>query len=107
MRLKTIPEAARELGWDIQRFRRRVQSGGVPRYVLGGRTLVDVDEAARILGRETGSISLQDASALTGLAETILRRAAQAGEIPSIRVGRGIRFVPAELLAAIEETRQE
>ena len=79
MRLKTIPEAARELGWDIQRFRRRVQSGGVPRYVLGGRTLVDVDEAARILDKETGSISVQDASALTGLSETILRRAAQAG----------------------------
>ena len=107
MKLRTIPEAARALGMDTQAFRRRVAAGKIPSYDLGGRLLVDVDEAARILETERGSIGIREASALTGLTEGMIRRAVRDGLLPCIRVGNGIRFVPAALLEALEKLRRE
>ena len=102
MRLQTIPEAARALGRSAQQLRRRVQAGHYPHYEVGGRVMVDVDELARIVEMERGSIGIAEAAQLTGLSINMIRRGVRGGYLPHIEVGGGYRFVPAQLLEALE-----
>lgn len=102
MRLQTIPEAARALNMSAQQLRRRVRDGHYPSYEVGGRVMVDVDELARIVEMERGSIGIAEAAQLTGLSINMIRRGVRGGYLPHIEVGGGYRFVPAQLLEALE-----
>ena len=102
MRLLTIPEAARILGIPAQMLRRYVRSGRYPSYDVDGRTLVDVDELVPLVMAERATIGIKDAAELTGLSEKMLRRGAKGGWLPCEKIGNAYRFVPAQLLAALE-----
>lgn len=102
MKLQTIPEAAKALGMNAQQLRRRVQAGQYPSYEINGRVMVDVEELARIVEIERGSIGIAEAVKLTGLSEGMIRKGVRGGFLPYIKVGNGIRFIPAQLLDALE-----
>ena len=106
MRLLTIPEAARILGIPVQLLRRHVRSGRYPSYDIDGRTLVDLDELAPRVMAERATIGIRDAAELTGLSERMLRRGARGGWLPCERIGNAYRFVPAQLLAALEGRKE-
>lgn len=102
MNLKTIPEAARLLDMNPQQLRRRVRDGHYPSYEVGGRVMVDMNELARIVEMERGSIGIAEAAQLTGLSIGMIRKGVRGGYLPHIEVGGGYRFVPAQLLDALE-----
>lgn len=48
---------------------------------------------------EPFAVDVRDAAQMVSLSEGTLRKAVVAGELPAIRVGRGLRIETAELLA--------
>lgn len=110
MRLMTCSEASKELGVSRERIKRGVDAKRYP-YVLlpQGRILVDLDELSPIINFEDALknyIGIVELSKETGLSREVLRRGAEEGWIPSVKMGIRYRFSLDEVMAAIDGMRQ-
>lgn len=109
MKLRTINEAARELGIPVHRLRRGIQAGKYPSLRWGNRVLVDLDALKPILEEErrqsadADAVDLNTCADAIGVTSDVLWRMAQAGLVPYTRVGRAYRFQVAAVEAAIRE----
>ena len=76
------------------------------RYIFQTKDLViGYDEplsSPLTLEMERGSIGIAEAAQLTGLSIGMIRKGVRGGYLPHIEVGGGYRFVPAQLLDALE-----
>lgn len=107
MKMRTLNEAAAELGTTRMKLRAAVLAGTIPHLKWGNRYLVDVDVVGPML-RECepgadGTLSLIECAEQIGLAPDALRRMALAGLVPYRRSGRYYRFVLADVQAAIRK----
>lgn len=110
MRLRTCREASEAVA-DIcaispKAIRRGCVDGVYPCLQVGNRMLVDVDalrDALTAAGNRTSLISTAEVSLRTGLSESAIRRAVNDGWMPTVRVGRHMRFDLAEVQQAIAD----
>lgn len=106
MKLATINEAAQTLGKSPQQLRRGIEAGRYPFVSIGTRKLVDVDELVEIVNKENATIGIVEAIELTGLSDKTIRRGIREGWLPYIREGKAYRFLPGELLNALQGMKQ-
>lgn len=107
MKLRTITEAAEQLGVPRHRLQRGVESGRYPSMKWLNRRLVDLDTLAAILAEEDAEaedrVGIRQLSELTGLPVTTLRRMCREGVIPFGRDRRGLyQFRATEVMAALQ-----
>lgn len=106
MKMRTLNEAAQELGTTRAYLRTGVLSGKFPCYRWGNRYLVDLDIIGPIVAAEKNTadtISAKDCALAIGLTPDALLRMAKAGVVPYHREGRYYRFRVAEVEAALRE----
>ena len=107
MRMRTLSEAAAELGMSRNRLRRRIEAGKLPYLMWGNRMLVDLDEIGPMLQAELEAESMvgfADLEVLTGLSTNTLRQMCAEGIIPFVRDSRNYyRFDPEAVQAALRE----
>ena len=104
MRLRTLQEAASELGMSRGTLRTKVISGKVPYIMWGNRYLVDMDVVTPIiesLEDTDGTISTAECAEVIGVAPSALQAMAKAGLVPYRRRGRYYRFILADVMEAI------
>lgn len=95
MKMRTLNEAAAELGTTRDRLRRGVVSGKYPALNWRNRYLVDVDALRPILAAEDeaqNTVGVHECAELLGLSADVIRRMARSGLIPHERQGRYYRF---------------
>lgn len=108
MRLRTCREASEAVA-DIcaispKVIRRGCVDGLYPCLQVGNRMLVDVDALREILtdeGNRANLIGTAELSMRIGLSESTIRRAVNDGWMPSVRVGRHMKFDLAKVQQAI------
>lgn len=108
MKLRTLNEAAEELGTNRTRLRNGVIEGRYPYLKWGNRYLVDVDRLAGILEREEEAkgrdmVGLRACAAEIGVQPSALRRMAEAGFVPCRTAGGRYRFRVRDVKKALEE----
>ena len=106
MRMRTLNEAAGELGTTRDKLRRGIIAGRYPSMKWGNRTLVDVDVLRPLLDAEKGEghmVRIQECAEQIGMSQGTLRRMANSGLVPCERRGAWFYFNPAEVQAAIEK----
>lgn len=106
MKMRTLNEAAAELGTTRDRLRRGVVSGKYPALSWRNRYLVDVDELGPILAAEDeakNTIGIKECAEQLGLSADVIRRMARSGVVPYERQGRYYRFRLKEVEAAIRK----
>lgn len=104
MRMRTLNEAAAELGTTRDKLRRGIASGKYPSLNWGNRYLVDVDVLGPLLKREAeaqNTIGITECAEQLGLSVDVLRRMTRSGLIPYERKGRYYRYRLADVEAAI------
>lgn len=110
MRMRTLNEAAAELGTTRERLRRGIAAGRYPAMKWRNRFLVDIDVLAPILAAEdeaANTIGIKECAEQLGLSVDVIRRMARSGVIPSERRGRYFRFRLHEVQAAIEQRMKD
>lgn len=107
MKLATINEAAVMLVKSPQQLRRGVDAGRYPFIQVGTRKLVDVDELREIVNHEAATIGIEEASELTGLPVSAIRRGIREGWIPCERPGKAYAIKPGELLESLQRMKQQ
>lgn len=105
MKLMTVNEAAPLLGRTAQQLRRGMKDGRYPYVPVGSRQLVDVDELAEVIREEDATISIDEVADLTGLSPTTVRRGAREGWLPCKKGRKSYRFVPGEVVKALEQMK--
>lgn len=110
MKMRTLNEAAAELGTTRERLRRGIAAGRYPAMKWGNRYLVDIDVLAPILAAEdeaARTIGITECAAQLGLSADVIRRMARSGLIPCERKGRYFRFRLEEVQAAISKQMKD
>lgn len=99
MRLRTLNEAAEELGLTRRQLRIGIREGRYPAIQWKNRLLVDLDQLIPIVERERrqrerheGMIGLNECAAAIGVSRDTLRNMALSGLIPYEKSGRYYRF---------------
>lgn len=110
MKMRTLNEAAAELGTTRDRLRRGVASGRYPALSWRNRYLVDVDALGPILAAEDeaqNTVGANECAELLGLSADVIRRMARSGLIPYERQGRYYRFRLKDVETAIRKQMVE
>lgn len=110
MKIRTLNEAAAELGTTRDRLRRGIAAGKYPFMTWGNRYLVDVDLIAPILAAEDeakNTIGIKECAEQLGLSVDVIRRMARSGLIPYEQKGRYYRFRLSEVEAAIRKQMED
>lgn len=68
----------------------------------GGKALQELLSQARPGGVPDGAVDIDEISRYLGVSTQTVRRMVKAGDIPYLRMGKALRFVPADVLASIE-----
>ena len=106
MKLRTLNEAAAELGVKRERLRRGVAEGRYPFMQWGNRRLVDIDALGPILAAEdeaNNTIGITECARRLGLSPDALRGMARRGLVPYERQGKNYRFRLADVEKALEQ----
>ncbi len=110
MKMRTLNEAAEELGLKRHLLRKGITDGRYPSMVWGNRRLVDVDQLRPIVEAERraaeaheGLIGLRECAGLVGLTPDTLRRMTKAGYVPFEKSGPYYRYHLADVEAALRE----
>ena len=82
MKMRTIPEAAKELNRSESFLRRGVESGRWSVFQAGRRALVDVDVISSQLGPDRAGVDIKEISRQTGLSMNQIRCGIREGWIP-------------------------
>lgn len=105
MKMRTLNEAAAELGTAREKLRRGIAAGKYPAMRWGNRYLVDIEALAPILKEEAARQNMVGISACAeqlGLSVDVLRRMTRSGLIPYERKGRNYRYRIADVKAALQ-----
>lgn len=94
MYLMTVSEAARNLGITAISIRRGINAGKYAHLTVGNRMMVDVDDLEAKLSNDRAKrlmlMTVAELSELTGMSESMIRRAMRDGHISYERYGRAI-----------------
>lgn len=110
MRIRTLNEAAAELGTTRDRLRRGIAAGKYPFLNWGNRYLVDVELLEPILAAEDeakNTIGIKECAEQLGLSVDVIRRMARSGLIPFEQQGRYYRFRLNDVEAAIRKQMED
>ena len=103
MKMRTIPEAARELGLSESFVRRGVDAGKWKIFQAGRRALVDVDEVAQSKSPSRPGADIPEISRQTGLSHNRIRHGIRDGWIPHWVEGKKYLMDPDEVSRAIQD----
>ena len=95
MKMRTINEAAGELGITRHRLNSGIRDGRYPSMQWGSRKLVDVDALRPIVEAEKtreGMVRIQECADLIGVSATTLRNMLHKGIVPYERRGQYFYF---------------
>ena len=107
MKMRTIPEAARELNRSESFLRRGVETGKWKIFQAGRRTLLDVEDVARQLGPDRAGVGLLEISRLTGLSMNQIRCGIREGWLPHWVDRKKYLMDPDEVRRAIQDRMQK
>lgn len=107
MKMRTIPEAARELDRSESYLRRGVNAGKWRIFKAGNRKLVDVDDVARQLGPDRPGVGVSEISQATGLSPNQIRCGIREGWIPHWINRKKYLMDPDEVQRAISDRMQK
>lgn len=107
MKMRTIPEAAKELGLSESFLRRGVEAGKWKIFQAGRRTLVDVEEVAQSKSSARPGADVSGISQLTGLSDHRIRQGIRDGWIPHWMDGNKYAMDPDEVQRAIQDRMQK
>lgn len=110
MRMRTLNEAAAELGCSRNTLSAWVLSGKCHYLKWGSRYLIDIDEVGPIFRDRAeirGMVSLKECAEKLGLSPSTLRNMALAGLVPYKKKGRYMKFDPEAVAKAIRESMVE
>lgn len=105
MKMRTLNEAAAELGTTRERLRRGILAGKYPCLQWGNRRLVDIDVLGPMLAAEDAAndtIGITECAKTLGLSPDALRRMARQGLVPYEMKGKYYRFRLHEVEAALQ-----
>lgn len=107
----TVTEAAELLELDARTVRRGLENGDLPGVRVGQRWVIPVAHILPILEPARASlldglltVSVPEAGHALGIGRDAAYAAANAGEIPTLRLGRSIRVPVPKLLALLSDT---
>lgn len=103
MKLKSVREAAEEIGIGVMTLRRAVWQGEIGHMDIWSRTYVDTDEAAAWYERVRERMTPDRASEFYGVPERWLRQMARSGQLPCETVGNRIFFRAEDLERALKD----
>lgn len=108
MKLRTLNEAAEELGLTRRQLRTGIREGRYPAMNWKNRLLVDLDQLTPIVENERqqrerheGMIGLRECAEAIGVSQDVLRRMAISGLVPYEKSGRYYRFSLEAVVRAI------
>lgn len=102
MKLVSIAEAAKAIGWSRLQVVRAIDEGKLHPLILGSKRMVDFEEACRLAEKtKDEGVGIEELSEKTGLAVGAIRAGIAEGWIPCWRKGRAYRFDVHEVIRAI------